>query len=434
MKPQILAALVATTVAIPHAAAAQALAPAERKMADWTDAHWKESLPLLERLVNINSGSLNEAGVKRVAGVLAPEFEKLGFTVRWSPLPDSVHRAGHLIAERKGSHGKKLLLIGHLDTVFEESSPFQKYVQFGDTLAAGPGVQDMKGGDLVILNALRAMDAAGALDGTTITVVLTGDEESPGDPLSVARRDLIEAGKASDVALEFEGGNQDSVAYATIARRSSSDFTLDVTGRRAHSSGIFTPGVGAGAIFEAARILNEFYTELGHEHYLTFSPGVILGGSDVAYDPVEAGGTAAGKTNVVAEKAHVEGNIRTISREQLERTRQRMRDIVARHLPRTDAKITFRDDYPAMPPTEGNRKLLAVYDVGSRALGLGKVLAFDPGKRGAADIEFVARYTDGLGGLGPLGSGSHTDREKLDLRSMAPTIKRAAVLMYRLTR
>ncbi|HEX6940648.1 MAG TPA: M20/M25/M40 family metallo-hydrolase [Longimicrobiales bacterium] len=416
-------------------AEAQGLSPEEREIAAHIDAHAEEAVALLERIVNINSGTMNPAGNKAVADVLAVEFEKLGFDVRWSPLPEETGRAGHLIAERTGRRGKRVLLIGHLDTVFEESSPFQRFERDGDT-AKGPGVADMKGGDIVILQALQALHAAGALEDVTIRVILTGDEESPGEPLDVARRDLIELAKQSDVALGFEGGSTDGdTEYGVIARRSSSEWRLRVTGRRAHSSGIFSPGVGAGAIFEAARILHRFYEEVRGEEYLTFNPGVILGGSEVEIDFDESGGTAFGKTNVVAQTVVVSGGIRTISREQLERAREKMRAIVAESLPGTSAEIEFFDGYPSMPPTEANRALLRVYDQVSRDLGYGPIIAFDPGRRGAADISFAAPHVGAaLGGLGPYGSGSHTTAETLDLRSMPKAAKRAAILIYRLTR
>jgi glutamate carboxypeptidase len=301
--------------------------------------------------------------------------------------------------------------------------------------ASGPGANDMKGGDVVILYALKALHAAGALEGTTITVAMTGDEESPGRPLEIARRDLLQAGRDSDVALEFETGARDSaMEYATVARRSSSGWTLTVRGRTAHSSGVFGEGTGSGAIFEASRILNAFHEELRGEQYLTFNPGVIVGGTDVRYDPGESRGTAFGKTNVVAQTAIVTGDIRTITDEQLQRTRERMRAIVERHLPQTQAEIVFSDGYPSMPPTEGNHALLALLNTVNRDLGTPPMEALDPGRRGAADVSFVAPYVDALAGLGANGSGAHGPNERIDLETLPLQVKRAALLIYRLTR
>jgi glutamate carboxypeptidase len=413
---------------------AQRLSRQEQRIVRYVDAHLAEAVAFLERIVNINSGTLNPRGVREVGRAFQAPLDSLGFEVRWIELPDSLRRAGHLFAYRRGTKGRRVLLIGHLDTVFERDDPFQRFVREG-RFASGPGVNDMKGGDVVILYALRALHAAGALEGTTITVALTGDEESPGRPLEIARRDLIEAGRGSDVALEFETGSRDSTTeYATVARRSASGWTLTVGGRTAHSSGVFSEGTGSGAIFEASRILTAFHDELRGEPYLTFNPGVIVGGTDVRYSTEESRGTAFGKTNVVAQTAIVTGDIRTLTDEQLQRTQQRMREIVARSLPRTRAEIVFHEGYPSMPPTPGNQALLTLLNEVNRDLRVPRMEALDPGRRGAADVSFVAPYVDALAGLGANGSGAHTPGERIDLETLPLQIKRAALLIYRLTR
>ncbi|MGD8322347.1 MAG: M20/M25/M40 family metallo-hydrolase, partial [Gemmatimonadota bacterium] len=244
----------------PLPARAQQLDADEARIASWVDAHTEEATSLLRRIVNINSGTMNHEGVKEVGSALRSELDALGFTTRWIDLPPETNRAGHLFARRQGSQGKKLLLIGHLDTVFEEDDPFQSWTPLEGSWVSGPGTDDMKSGDVVLVYALKALAAAGLLDGTRITVAYTGDEESPGEPLSVTRGDLIEAGKWADVALGFESGVRDDQAeWATVARRSSTEWRLEVHGKQAHSSGIFSDETGAGAIFEAARILDDFY-------------------------------------------------------------------------------------------------------------------------------------------------------------------------------
>lgn len=413
-------------------AAQASLSPEEEAISAWIDAHVDEAVDLLEESVNINSGTTNLEGVRRVADHLAPHFEALGMEVEWVPLPQEMNRAGHLFARTGGGQGKRMLLIGHLDTVFEEDDAFQTFVRDGRS-ARGPGVADMKAGNVAILFALRALASVGALENASVVVALTGDEESPGEPVEVTRGPLIEAGRWADVALGFEGAMRDiDGEYATVARRSASEWMLEVTGRQAHSSGVFSDGVGAGAIFEAARILNDFYEEVRGEEYLTFNAGSILGGTEVTYDPGQTRGTVFGKTNVVPNRAVVHGGIRTISAEQLERAREAMRAVVARHLPHTQATITFSDGYPAMAPTEGNMALYEMMSEISEAVGLGPMRVLDPGRRGAADISFVAPYVDGLAGVGVHGSGSHTPDERVDLESLAPAMKRAAILIYRL--
>jgi len=367
--------------------------------------------------------------VRKVGAVFRASLDSLGFTTTWVAVPDAVGRAGHLVAEHRGRSGAvRLLLIGHLDTVVE---PTGANFERDDSTARAIGGADMKGGDVVILYALKALEAAGALRDMNITIVFTGDEEHPGEPLADARRALIEAAQHSDVALAFEAGNRSDV---TVARRGASAWRVTATGRQAHSAGVFGESAGYGAIYEIARILDAFRTQLVGEQYLTFNAATIVGGTDVTYDTVAISGTAASKLNIIPPRAIAHGDLRFISSEQLERTRERMRSIVAQHLPGTDATIVFRDEYPAMSPTPGNARLLAVYDSASQALGYGPVAALDPGRRGAGDISFVAPLIDGLDGLGALGSGSHAPGERVHLKSLGMQTERAAVLLYRLGR
>jgi glutamate carboxypeptidase len=411
--------------------AAQHLAPVEARIAEAVSANRATAVELLAETVDINSGTLNVEGQRRVYDALAPHFEALGFEVRYAG-PDVSQRGGHLVATRTGDRGKRLLLIGHLDTVFEEDSPFQRWEPVNDSVARGPGASDMKGGNVVIWSALEALHREGALEGTSITVVLTGDEERPGQPLDDARRTLVEAGRAADIALGFEGG---TAGFGVIARRSASSWRLDVTANTAHSSGVFNDRIGAGAIYEAARILEDFYAEIRGEENLTFNAATIVGGTEAGWDDETARGEAFGKTNVVPPIAVVTGDIRTITDDQLQRTREKMSQIVARPLPGTSSEITFFDGYPSMPPTGANRDLLERFSAVSEALGMGPVQAFDPGRRGAADISFVASVIEaGLDGLGPEGSGSHTVDETVNLNSLERAAQRAAVLIYRLTR
>jgi glutamate carboxypeptidase len=406
----------------------------ETAIVAWSESHTEEAINLLERLVNINSGSLNQAGVKQVGAILRAELDTLNFETRWIDMPPEMQRGGHLFGEHLGDRGEKLLLIGHLDTVFEPEDAFQTFTRNGSH-ATGPGIEDMKSGDVIIIYALKALQHVGVLDGSQIVVAFTGDEESSGKPLSISRKDLIEAGQWADVALGFEAGVEyDGREWATIARRSSSNWCLEVTGKQAHSSGIFDEKTGAGAIFEAARILNGFYEEVRGEEYLTFNAGTIMGGTEVDAGCKTPQGRVFGKTNVVPNRVVVRGGMRTISQEQLERARQAMQAVVARNLPVTEASISFEDSYPPMAPTEGNQQLSNMLSQINLELGREAMPILDASRRGAADISFVAPYTDGLAGMGAYGDGGHTPNESLDLESLTIAIQRAAILIYRLSR
>ena len=390
------------------------------------------AIALLERLVNINSGTHNFAGVRAVADALAPEFQKLGFTTRWID-GAAWNRAGHLIAEWKGSgNGRKLLLIGHLDTVFERDSPFQRFERVGIDSARGPGIADMKGGNVVMLLALKALKDAGLLDHLQVTAVFTGDEEDSGRPIEKARGDLTAAADWADFALGFENGPE-APHVAVIARRGSTTWWLRTSGTPSHSSQVFRPEVGSGAIYEMARILAAFHDSLSNDPPLTFNPGVIVGGTTVTFDAVQNRGTAFGKTNVVAESAYVAGDLRALTPEQLARAKSTMQRLVTRHYPQTGATLTIDDGYPPFAPTDGNRRLLALLDQGSRDAGLPAVGAVDPARAGAADISFVAgRVEAALDGLGLKGRADHTVNETADLTMLAVQAKRAAILMARL--
>ena len=409
---------------------AQKLSRTEKKIVSSIEKNNDEAIGFLEKVVNINSGTLNAEGVKKVGMVFKDAFDNIGFETTWIEMPEEMNRSGHLFAETSGTKGKKLLLIGHLDTVFEEDSPFQTFEMVNDSIAHAPGGNDMKGGDVIVLYALKALSDNGLLDDAQIIVTFTGDEESTGKPLSISRKDLIDAAKRSDIALGFETST--GFNYATVARRGASGWAVEVEGKRAHSSGIFSEGTGAGAIFEMSRILHEFYTDVKGEDLLTFNPGVLLGGTFVNYDELTSKGDAFGKTNVVAQKAVVKGGLRFISEEQKERARTKMRKIVANNLPKTSATVSFTDSYPAMQPTEGNLELLSTLNEVSLDLKQGEVLAYDPGRRGAADVSFVAQYVDGLDGLGTMGSNAHTPQETVNLNTIEELTKRTAILIYRL--
>lgn len=409
----------------------------ERQMIAAVDAEQERTLKLLESLVNQNSGTLNLDGVTKVGAMMQAELEPLGFEVRWVDMRET-GRAGHILATHKGNgRGKKMLLIGHLDTVFEPDSPFQKWVRRGND-GEGPGAVDDKGGMTVMVAALRAMQKAGTLRQADIMIVLTGDEEDPGNPIELARRDLIAAGKWADVALDYEGLSQEAgpggpIDMGSIARRSSGGWTVTAKAKSGHSSGIFSEGSGYGANYELIRILDAFRRELGEEK-LTYNVGLMGGGATAELDKDRIRLSTTGKTNIIAETAVARGDLRAIDQAQIDRTRAKMRGIVAKSLPGASATISFDEDgYPPMAETAGSRALLAKLNQVNRDMGLPEMEPLDPLKRGAADISFVAKDVEGgINGLGAAGRGSHAPGETVDITTIWRQAKRAAILMSRL--
>jgi len=407
-------------------AGAGGLPTAEKRIVAAVDANQAAALSMIEETVNIRSATENHAGVRKAGDVFARALEALGFETRWVDLPPQVGRAGHLVAVHRGTRGKRLLLIGHLDTVLQGEA----FRVEGDR-AYGTGIADMKGGNVIVVEALRALHATGALKGRQVIVVFTGDEEDTGEPQSESRRALLEAAAESDVALAFEGS---SPGVAAIGRRGIGTWRLHVTGEQAHSSGIFRESGGYGAIFETARILDRFRIDLP-EQYLTYNPSVVVGGTSVAFDPATSSGTALGKTNVMPREAYVAGDIRFLTAEQFEATRAKMEAIVTDNLPKTSASIEVEKGFPSMAPTNGNRRVLAVLDAVSRDLGAGPIAAQDPGERGAGDISFVCTGRLAcLDGLGAMGDRAHAPGEYMEVSSLRLLTQRAALLMYRLTR
>ena len=423
-----------TLAAAPAAQERGGLSREERRVTAAIDAREPAARSLLTSVVDTNSGSNNLEGVRAVADLFRREFDLLGFKTEWID-GAAWGRAGHLVARRAGPAGApRILLIGHLDTVFPKDSPFQKLASIpGTEEAKGPGLVDMKGGDVVMLLALGGLKDAGRLDRVALTAVLIGDEEDSGRPLEAARRDLVEAARWADVAIGFEDGDGDPHT-AVVARRGSGSWVLNVTGHPAHSSQLWSDAVGSGAINEAARILTGFETALkGKEDLLTANPGAIVGGTTVTWDDDASRGTVFGKTNVVAGTATVSGDLRCITLDQRERARSLMRDVVAAHLPGTTATIEFDDGYPPLAPSAGNDRMLALYDQASRDLGLGEVIAVNPRNAGAADVSFTEGLVEmALDGVGLRGRNGHTPDETGDLRSLRTQAQRAAILLARL--
>ena len=437
MSLRLLPALAAAVVLCLATPAAARLSPPEQAMVRTVDAEQERTVAMLEKWVNQNSGTLNLPGVEAVGRMLRAELEPLGFKVDRIDI-SAAGRAGHIVARHKGNgRGKRMLLIGHLDTVFEKDSPFQRWVRRGD-VAEGPGSGDDKGGMAVMVAALRAMKAAGTLKTADIMVFLTGDEEDAG-PVEISRRDLIAAGKWADVALDYEGlvqedGPEGLRDMGSTARRSSGEWTVTVTARSGHSSGIFTPSAGSGAIYELARIIDTFRRDVP-EDKLTFNVGLIGGGATAELDAGKIRVAATGKTNIIAGTAVARGDLRAISPEQIARAQAKMSAIVAQPLPGAKAEIVFAPDgYPPMAPTDGNRALLARLNVVNRDLGLAEMGELDPVKRGAGDISFVAADVDSLAGLGTAGDGSHAPGETVDVPSIFKQAKRAGILMSRLAK
>jgi len=392
-----------------------------------------QALKDIEQAVNINSGSMNFSGVKKVGSLAKKQLSEIGFNVQWLD-GSAFNRAGHIQATHLSHNPNaiKILMIGHLDTVFAKDDNFQKFELLNDKQAAGPGVADMKGGNTIIISAMRVLKTLNLLDNVSIKIVLTGDEESSGRPLSLSKKAIVDGAIWADIALGFENGDN-NINTGMAARRGYTGWTLNVTGKPAHSSQIFNDEVGYGAIYETARILEAFRAQLEQVENLTFNPGIIIGGTNIDFEHEKSSGTAFGKSNVIAQKTKVKGDLRALSNQQLISAKKSMQNIVKNNLNHTTAELVFEAGYPPMALTEGNLGLLAQYSQVSQDLGYNEVKPANPRKAGAADISFAAEHVDmSLDGLGLMGSGAHTKNEIADLTTLNKNIEKTAVLIYRL--
>lgn len=406
------------------------LTPLESSIAENVVDQKQNQLKFLEEITNIDSGTLNTKGVHAVGEVVRKELSKLGFKSRWADEPAVMHRAGTLVEVHEGKSKQKLLLIGHLDTVFSNETSKHLYTQKQHS-AKGPGIIDDKGGVAVLLYALKALQTEGELKNLSIMIVLTGDEEDSGKPASISRQPLILAASKCNIALDFEPAI--TLNTATIARRGITNWTLTVHGNASHSATIFQDNVGMGAIFGIATQLNEMRLQLQHTKNLSFNPGMIFGGSSVQFNPVTGSGSASGKENIVAAIAMAKGDVRYVDETQKQFAKEKMRGIISAKLSGVRSEIEFIDGIPPMSPTKNNMKLLEQYSLVSQDLDQGRVVALAPGVRGAGDISYVANIVPAsLSGLGPVGNGTHTVIESAELASFVIQTQRAAILIKRL--
>lgn len=404
----------------------------EQNIVSYIDSRSAEQIALLEQLVNINSGTDNAEGVIRVGNIMKQKLEALGFDTRWHELPAEMKHAGSLIALHEGNRSaKRLLLIGHLDTVFPENSNFQTFTYTeGGKKAKGPGVIDDKGGMVTMLYALQALKSTGALDTMNIAVVLVGDEEFAAKPTTISRSVLIDEAKKSDIALGFEFAL--SPNQLVTDRRGLSEWFLTSTGLDNHSATIFQPKTGYGAVYESARVLDEIRSKLSEEDGLTINPGLILGGSTANEDVASGQGTASGRKTTVAKSVLVHGDLRFKTEEQRQSAETRLKEIVSRPLPQTSSEITIKAIMPVMAERDSNQKLLEAYNRVSRDLDGPALESAPSADRGGADVSYVNPYVSAsLDGLGAWGTGAHSENETLDVSSLPIATKRAAIFMSR---
>lgn len=410
------------------AMAAESVEPAltndERSLVQWLDGEEDNMLDLLETLTNINSGSLNKAGVDEVGELLAQELRQLGFITQRLPgeliempsCPGSSYNidvTDHVLANKSG-RGPRLLLMGHLDTVFPLDSPFQTFSRDGDTMY-GPGVADMQGGLVVMLYALKALQEAGQLENLDLSVLLNSDEEIG----SLSSRKYIEAqARLHDYGLVYESSGNDTL---TRQRKGLGQARFVVNGRASHAGGAHKQG--RSAIKELAYKIVEIEKITDYESGVTVNVGVISGGE---------------ARNTIAPCAEALIDLRYPAPEQGVAAVNEFEEIFSSVLsyPVDSGEITTTSwtnlHRPPKIPTPESDYLLEK----TRAIGrlLGQDLAITDSGGGTDGSLTQAVGLPTLDSLGVAGTGAHSNREEARVSSLVERAKLSAVLIHRLSR
>ncbi|MFL5679949.1 MAG: M20 family metallopeptidase [Chloroflexota bacterium] len=358
----------------------------------------------LEQLVNTDCGSYTKSGVDKVGAWVGATFERLGAVVEHR---EHATLGGTVIGTWEGrpDSGPRVLLIGHMDTVFDEGVAAERPFRIEDGVAHGPGVTDMKGGLLAgiyALGALRALSGDGSLPFERLVYVANPDEEI-GSPSSSPHIRELAANSDLCFVLECARANGDIVS----ARKGIVDARLTVHGRAAHAG--VEPEKGRNAILEAARLVRELQALNGRWPGVTVNVGVISGGT---------------RPNVVAERCSLEVDVRATARAQLEEAEAAIRELTASTIvPDTRIELTEMGRHWPMEKLERSGRLVDHAQAIARRLGFE---VHDAATGGASD----ANTTSGLGvptidGLGPIGGNDHSPSEYLDVGSI---VSRTALL------
>ena len=362
----------------------------------------------LATLVAIDCGSYTPAGVNRVADAVGASLTELGATVERIPhRPEGRERQlGDLVIGRLSGSGPRLLLIGHMDTVFEPGTAAERPFRISGERATGPGVSDMKGGLLAGLHALAALHAIDRRP--SVTFVANPDEEI-GSPFSTPHIRRLVAEHDVALVLECARANGDIVS----ARKGIADYEVTISGRAAHAG--VEPEKGRSAIVEAARQVLALHALNGRWPSVTLNAGVIEGGS---------------RPNVVAAACRLELDVRAASASEFDLAVAEVRNIVTHPtLDGVSAELRQSAFHPPMERTAGNGRMaeLAIAIAGEMGFELHEALT-----GGASDANTTtAAGLPSLDGLGPIGGDDHSADEWLDLSSVVPRTTLLAALIDR---
>ncbi len=351
------------------------------------DKRGREALAFLERLVNTDSGTYLREGVNQLADIIDPRLRELGFQVERLSQADF---GDHLLARKSGSTGKRLLCVGHMDTVFPDGEVKRRPFRIEGDKAYGPGVIDMKGGIVVLLNSLQGImesdpDLYHALD---IVVLLNSDEEV-GSPTSTPF--IVREAKAADAVCVFEPARPKG--QVVVKRKGVGKYCLTVHGKAAHAGA--QPELGLSAIEELARAILDLHALNNFEDGLTVNVGIIRGGT---------------RSNIIAEEAYAEIDLRAVDQAQVDRAQGELNRICRPHRDGIRMELTGGITFPPMLKTERSLELLRLLQEAGREVGVDIEEIFTGG---GSDGNHTSHYAPTIDGLGPQGTGAHSSDETL---------------------
>ncbi|MGN7742497.1 M20/M25/M40 family metallo-hydrolase [Pseudomonas sp. 22526] len=403
----LLAARIGLTLAL-GLLATQAIAEPHPQVQNDAQQYQGDALKLLERLVNIDSGSGYEAGLNQVSDIAIAELKKLGASIE--KVPNGAAGGSHVLATLKGTGKARILLMAHMDTVFKEGTAAERPFRIQDGRAYGPGVMDDKGGIVAGIYALKVLDNLKFKDYAQITFLLDASEETG----SEIATDLIKkTAKAHDVTLNLEPGRP--ADGLVVWRKGSATALVEVKGKAAHAG--VAPELGRNAAMEAAHQILQL-GKLGDEAKKTTINFTVLKAGD--------------RTNVIPDQAIAKADVRAAVPEEFDRIEKDLARVSANKLiADTEVKTTLQRGLPPMPQTEKSDALVAM------AQGiygeLGRKLTIE-GSGGAADSSLSAGVgTPTLDGFGIVGGNIHTPEEYAEVDSVAPRIYLLARMIMELS-
>ncbi|PMY61324.1 MULTISPECIES: M20/M25/M40 family metallo-hydrolase [Pseudomonas] len=403
----LLAARIGLTLALGLLAIHASAAPHPQVQND-AQQYQGDALKLLERLVNIDSGSGYEAGLDQVSDIAIAELKKLGASIE--KVPNGTAGGSHVLATLKGTGKARILLMAHMDTVFKEGTAAERPFRIQDGRAYGPGVMDDKGGIVAGIYALKVLDNLKFKDYAQITFLLDASEETGSE---IATELIKKTAKAHDVTLNLEPGRP--ADGLVVWRKGSATALVEVKGKAAHAG--VAPELGRNAAMEAAHQILQL-GKLGDEEKKTTINFTVLKAGD--------------RTNVIPDQATAKADVRAAVPEEFDRIEKDLARVSANKLiADTEVKTTLQRGLPPMPQTEKSDALVAM------AQGiygeLGRKLTIE-GSGGAADSSLSAGVgTPTLDGFGIVGGNIHTPEEYAEVESVAPRIYLLARMIMELS-